>query len=248
MPIGLTEVVDLLDRSVSTRGAILIGGQALNVHAVAFGLAAISTAVSEDIDFFGDASLAREAGRAWGGRTEIATIDDHTANSAYVLIELNGETYQIDFMSQVLGVRAEEMERWAANVEVGNKTIRVMHPLHVVQSQTENVYGQLDRRAFGQRSARRVALAVDVAERQARQYLDGNEIRASLKMAERTARIAIGRPGLRAWHDDSIDLLVAIPQHAKWPDKFIKTRLPQLRKRVDKARAIYARQRERIHR
>ena len=70
-PLGLDDVADLLARSPSTRETILVGGQALNVLAVHYGLDVVSTAVSEDIDFFGDARQARAAGQAWNGATRI---------------------------------------------------------------------------------------------------------------------------------------------------------------------------------
>ncbi|MFI4920333.1 MAG: hypothetical protein ACHQAZ_01685 [Gammaproteobacteria bacterium] len=246
MPLGLPDVADLLERSSSTRKAILIGGQALNVFAVHYHLDAISTAVSEDIDFFGDAKLAREAGKAWHGKTRVANIDDQTASSALVLVELHGETHQIDFMSQVLGVNAEELQRWAAEVEVDEKRFYVMHPIHVLQSQTENIYGQLDRRAKGIRGARRVGLAINVAERQAQDYLDKGDVRAALRMAERTAELAQAEPGLRAWHMDRTEIMTAIPLHKNWPIDFLEKRLPQLQEHVSNQRAIYPERQNRI--
>jgi len=241
-PLGLTEVADLLDQSPHTREAILVGGQALNVLAVYYGLDAIATAVSNDIDFFGDAALAREAGKAWGGQTRKAGMDDHTPNSALVLVDIHEQTHQIDFMSQILGVQAGELQAWAATIEVNGKKFRVMHPLHVLQSQVENVYGVLDRRRMGPRAISRTGLAARVAERTIRKYLDGGDIRAALKAAERVAEITATRAGLRAWHDDALDLLTAIPSHAKWPVDFLEKRLPQIRDKLSKQRENYARQ------
>ena len=236
-PLGLSEVADLLDQSPSTRKATLVGGQALNVLAVHYGLDAIATAVSEDIDFFGDAALAREASKAWGGHTRKAGMEDHTPNSALVLVEIHGQTHQIDFMSQILGVQANELEAWAATIEVDEKKFRVMHPLHVLQSQLENVYGMLDRRRMGPRAVSRTRLAVRVAERSIRGYLNGGDIRAALKAAERVSEIAATRAGLRAWHVDGLDLLTAIPSHSKWPTEFLEKRLPQIRDLLSKQRA-----------
>lgn len=245
-PLGLPEVADLLDQSPSTRKAILAGGQALNVLAVHYKLDAIATAVSEDIDFFGDAALARKAGKAWGGRTRRAGVDDHTPNSALVLIEIHGQTHQIDFMSQILGVHGKELEDWAATVEVDGKAFRVMHPLHVLQSQLENMYGVLDRRRMGPRAISRTSLAIRVVERALRDYLDRDDFRAALKAAERVAKVAVTKAGLRAWHDDRLDLLTAIPSHNGWPEEFLEKRLPQIRDIVSKQREQYARQQTRV--
>ena len=235
-PLGLPEVADLLDQSPHTREAILVGGQALNVLAVHYGLDAIATAVSYDIDFFGNAALAHEAGKAWGGRTRKAGMDDHTPNSALVLIEIHGQTHQIDVMSQIVGVQVDEMQAWAAIIEVAGKKFRVIHPLHVLQSQLENIYGVLDRRRMGPRTVSRTRLAVRVTERSIREYLDGSDIRAGLKAAERVAEIAATRAGLRAWHVDELDILTAIPSHGKWPTEFLEKRLPQIRNLLSKQR------------
>ena len=244
-PLGLPEVADLLDQSPHTRKAILVGGQALNVLAVHYGLDAIATAVSNDIDFFGNATLAREAGKAWGGRTRKPDMDNHTPNSALVLVEIHGQTHQIDFMSQILGVQANELENWAASVEVGGKAFHVMHPLHVLQSQLQNVYGVLDRRSMGPRALSRTALAIKVAERSTREYLDDGDIRAARKAAERVVEIAATEAGLRAWHADRLDLLTAIPSHNKWPEEFLEKRLPQIRDMLAKQREEYARKQKR---
>lgn len=239
---GLPEVADLLDQSPRTRKAILVGGQALNVLAVHYGLDAIATAVSNDIDFFGNAALAREAGKAWGGRTRKAAMDDHTPNSALILVNIHGQTHQIDFMSQILGVQANELERWAATVEASGKNFLVMHPLHVLQSQLENVYGVLNRRRMGPRAVHRTGLAIRVAERSIGEYLEGGDIRAALKAAERVGEIAATKAGLHAWHADRLDLLAAIPAHRKWPEEFLKKRLPQIRDMLSKQREDYVRQ------
>ena len=245
-PLGLPEVADLLDQSPRTREAILVGGQALNVLAVHYGLDAIATAVSDDIDFFGDAALAREAGMAWGGRTRQAGMDDHTPNSALVLVEIHGQTHQIDFMAQILGVQADELEAWAATVDVDGKKFRVMHPLHVLQSQVENVYGVLDRRRMGPRAISRTGLAVRVAECVMRDYLESGDARAALKAAARVAEIAATKAGLRAWHTDGLDLLTAIPAHSPWPVDFLDKGLPDLGDRLSKKREQYAHQQKRV--
>lgn len=241
--LGLPEIADLLEQSPGTRDAILVGGQALNVLAVHYGLDAIATAVSYDIDFFGDAATARKAAKAWHGKAKVAGMDDNTANTALVLIEIHGQTHQIDFMSQILGVQAKELKSWAVTVEVDGKEFRVMHPLHVLQSQIENVYGMLDRRSMGPRAAARVMLAMQVVEHVIREYLEADDTRAALKAAERVAEIAVTRAGLRSWHEDAIDLSSAIPPHKKWPPKFIAERLPRLRGRISEKQAVYSRRR-----
>jgi hypothetical protein len=243
--LGLDDVADLLAKSPSTRDAILVGGQALNVLAVHYGLDVVSTAVSEDIDFFGDALQARAAGKAWNGTTKVAGMDDHTPNSACVLLEMSGATYQIDFMADILGVKVKELKDWASTIEANGKSFLVMHPLHVLQSQLENVYGILDRRSMGARAVRRMRLANSVAASALVDYLDHGDKKTASKGAERIAKIAVTQAGLRAWYEDHVDILAAIPDSSLWSREFLTKRLPQIRKFVETKRVTFSLQQSR---
>lgn len=235
-PLGIKEVEALLEKSPDTKDAILVGGQALNVLAVHYGLASVATALSDDIDFFGDAHKAIAAGKAWDGKTKTATLDDHTPNSAFVLINIGGTPHQIDFMAQIQGVQIKELHDWAAIIEADGASFRVMHPVHVLQSQIENVYGVLNRRSWGQRMVQRVVLSVQVADSAIRERLEKGAVRDALKIAERIAEIAVTPSGLRAWREDEVDVLSAIPEHPRWPSTFTTRRLPQIRKYVTQKR------------
>ena len=241
-PLGLEDVAALLAKSRETRNAILVGGQALNVLAVYYHCEAAASAVSEDIDFFGDRNVAMAAGKAWGGKTRLATLDDATSNSAAVTININGVSYQIDFMFSLMGIDMDEMQKRARTVEVQSSAFRVMHPLHVLQSQIENVYGQLSRRAQGARTVSRSKLAVRVARAAVLESLEAEDLKEALWAAEKVAEIACSPAGLKALWKDRIELLDAIPMHANWPGNFIDFRLPQLQIQVREARRKYRRQ------
>lgn len=235
-PLGIKQVEALLAKSPETKDAILVGGQALNVLAVHYGLASVATALSDDIDFFGDAHKAVAAGKAWDGKTKTATLDDHTPNSAFVVINIGGTPHQIDFMAQIQGVQVQELHDWAAVIEADGASFRVMHPLHVLQSQIENVYGVLNRRSWGPRMVQRVNLSIQVTESAIRERLEQDAIRDALKMVERIAEIAAGSPALRGWREDNVDVLLAIPEHPRWPAAFSSRRLPQIHKHIAQKR------------
>ena len=122
------------------------------------------------------------------------------------------------------------------------RIFRVMHPLHVLQSQVENVYGQLNRRARGARTVSRSKLAVRVARAAILESLEAGDLKEALWAAEKVAEIALTEAGLKALWKDRIELLDAIPAHANWPENFIALRLPQLQTRVREARRKYRRQ------
>ena len=158
---------------------ILVGGQAINAWAEALGIASeheeglYGAAVSDDIDFLGLAPAAIGLSDAIGGRVQIATIDSHTPNAAVVSFDFAGETNTIDVLHSLQGFSdadLAEVRKWAATPElpaaIDNK-LRVMHPLHCLQAQLENIYGSLNRRERGDgpRSANRLRLLCEIARR-----------------------------------------------------------------------------------
>ena len=239
-PLSLAEVVDLLAASPRTKDAILVGGQALNAWAVHYRLKKVTTAVSADIDFIGNKADAIAAGLAWHGRTRVAGLDDHTPNAATVVVQIQGESHTIDFLTSVLGIESEKLDKWAVKIDIGEHSFRVMHPLHVLVSALENTYGESLRRrdgAGGEYYRDRAAIASKVAAAMVMELLDSGKTRAALNAAEFIATVASCTAAVAAWHRDKLNLLACIPKHAAWPGEFIKTRLPQIREQVKKRRA-----------
>ncbi len=235
-PLSVSDVGELLERSPRSRDAILVGGQALNVWAVHYGLASQATAVSDDVDFFGTRAQAIAAGLDWGGDVKMPSLDDHTPNAAVVLVEIRESKRGIDFLDSILGVESDELRRWAGRVRGHNYGFRVMHPLHVLQSQMENVYGALKRRdeRDGKYYVGRVKLSVQVVASAVEEMLEAKRTRDALNAAERVARIARSRPGLEAGRRDGVEALAGIPVHSDWPSKFREQRLPQIRADVER--------------
>lgn len=242
-PLSVRDVGQLLQRSPRARDVVLVGGQSLNIWAVWFGLAAAATAVSRDIDFFGSRADAIAAGLDWHADVNTASLDDHTPNAATVIVTIEDEQHGIDFLSSIAGVESAELRRWAGKVRTGAYEFRVMHPLHVLQSQIENVYGALRRREErdGDYYIGRVALAIDVVAATIAEMLEADRTREALKAAERVATVAAGDPSLTAWARDKIDVLAAIPGHRALPRRFVETRLPQIERDVGVRRDRHAR-------
>ena len=242
-PLSVRDVGELLQRSPRARDVVLVGGQALNIWAVRFGLAAEATAVSRDVDFFGTRADAVAAGLDWHADVHAASLDDHTPNSATVIVSIDDERHGIDFLSSIAGVEPEELRRWSAKVRGTAYEFRVMHPLHVLQSQIENVYGVLRRREEqgGDYYIGRVALAIEIAAAAIAELLEARRTREALKAAERIATIAAGRPALVAWARDKVDVLTAIPRSLGWPKRFAETRRPQIERDVRERRNRRAR-------
>ena len=209
----------------------MVGGQALNIWAVRYGLSAEWAAVSDDIDFFGNRAAAIAAGLEWGGDVKTPKLDDHTVNSAVVLVNIDEAEHGIDFLNSILGVDSEELKRWASAAGGPGYSFRVMHPLHVLQSQLENTYGSLNRRdsELGEYQVERVKLAIAVVAAAVSQLLEAGRTRAAFNMVKRIALVATRPAALAAFARDQIDVLTAIPDHKAWPGDFLEKRLPQIR-------------------
>ena len=160
---------------------MLVGGQALNYWAETLGIAdARSTgiygpATSEDIDIMGSVKAVRAFAQAVGGKSHIAGLDDsHSPNSGVVTFDFQGETHSIDFLAQMAGFKTLELPgvlKCALTVplcKTSTTPLSVMHPMHCLQAQLENIYGEmLNRRdsLYGKRYVSRVRLAIEACRR-----------------------------------------------------------------------------------
>lgn len=224
------DVGELLSRSGRTADAVLVGGQALNVWALHYGVLGEGMALSDDIDFVGDRAQALAAGLDWQGEVRLAGFDDHTPNAATVVVDIDGERHTIDFLQDIKGVEGGALRAWAIEVRGRSVHFRVLHPLHVLASQLANAYGELDRRRdpkFGTYARDRVKIAIEIARHAIREILKGSETRQALKAAEFVFDLSRREDAVRAYAEDGLDVLKAIPSRGPWPEAFRETRLPQ---------------------
>lgn len=161
---------------------VLIGGQALAFWMGYYGIASpgnIAPAVSRDVDFFtADAAntepLERFAG-ALGGRVELS--DRHALSaligSATAPADEEGRVYNVDLVHRVVGIDRDSIEANAVDVQLteGGATLRIMHPLDVLQSRNANLHTLAEKRdAMGQWQFR---LSIEVARAYLIEQLDG---------------------------------------------------------------------------
>jgi len=149
--IRLASVLGLEDK------AFIVGGQALNLWAERYAashpdLAAYGPFTSKDLDYFGHRAAADKLAHALGGEVRHPGLDDNTPNSALVTATIDGKELAIDFVADVIGVKARSLERKAVELIVPVRSggidelaVPVMHPLHCLQSRIANV-ARLDRR------------------------------------------------------------------------------------------------------
>lgn len=255
--LSIRDVRAVVEKVPDLSGIVLVGGQALNFWAEALDIAndksqgPYGPAVSGDIDFLGSATAALAFGEAAGGRVKIAGMDDaHSPNTALVILDIEGEQHVIDFLGGMKGFSHQELERVKRSaMPVGlvpgrHQPILVMHPVHCLESQMENIYGhQLNRRAEpgGDRYVGRVKLAVEACKRITVRHLEQGDTRAALKVAEKVHALSLLPSALRARLEDGVCIEDGISESAAMPKEFLEQRLPQLRQILKRKFSKYRR-------
>lgn len=241
--LSIDDVARLISSIPELNGLVLVGGQALNYWAQKLDIVtpestgSFGPALSRDIDFLGTAIEAQTFAKAIKGKILIAGFEDHSPNTALVTFDLDGEEHQIDFLRHLKGFTPSELvEVWdkAAVIElVKNKPeLRIMHPMHCLQSQLENVYGTLNRRdePNGERYAGRVRLAVETCRCIALKNLTDGNINGALEVVELVHGLSRKEPAMRARHTDSIHVESGAIYEPPMPSNFLEKRLPQLQR------------------
>jgi len=201
--------------------AFLVGGQAFNLWAERYAsmdphLLEFGPFTSKDVDYFGHAAAARKLSEALKGVVKYPSADEFTPNAAIVQAEVDGVWVEIDFITDVLGVRVDPLKRWAVELLVpmntadgpGTLTIPVMHPLHCLQSRIANVVrlGRRDDTALRQLNAAPIVLDHYIDE----QLRNGDfrEVQDTLAgLADHLARHPEGRQAHKVCRTDPLDII-----------------------------------------
>lgn len=131
------QVEALLARLEPAKASIvLIGGQALNLWAERYQLipelAAAAPFTSKDIDFGGEASAVEHCAQLVGGEYQIFSTKDRSICAGIVTTP---DGVKIDLVRMPCGVSIDDVARDAVSLPA----VRVMHPIHVLQSRAANV-------------------------------------------------------------------------------------------------------------
>ena len=157
----------------------LVGGQATNFWAERYynadpGLAAYSPYSSKDVDFFGSFDAARKLATVLGGTVRQPPADDHSPQTAVVKAVVQGVNVEIDFLWNIKGPPKDDLPNKTVQVEYpvtvngvpGIVPLRIMHPLHCLQSRASNIIalGRKDDVAKRQLNAAVLTLRAHISE------------------------------------------------------------------------------------
>lgn len=156
-PLPRRAVLDIAKILEGDNRAFVVGGQALNLWAEYYAPGAAELLefrpyTSKDIDYFGQKEVARKLAEGLGGTVKVPDANDTTFQTALVEATVDGIEIGIDFLSHVKGVQ-RGLEEGVSDLIIPymhgavetELAIRLMHPLHCLQSRVANVL-ELDRK------------------------------------------------------------------------------------------------------
>ncbi|MBI1966055.1 MAG: hypothetical protein HYS46_07390 [Betaproteobacteria bacterium] len=219
---------------VQTRSdnAVLIGGQAVAFWIQYFDIQPRLPALTGDIDYLATIAEAKRVSARLKipHKLKTASLDDHTPNSAVLSVEIRGypEPVLIDFLASIIGVESEAIKISAVVIEFEGVPIRVLHPLHLLQTKIWNLYRLENKRTpEGIEQAR---LAIEIAAA----FMEQANMprRALLNAIEAAGKFAATVPARYAAEYFKLDCLKAIPRSVfrkgVLPAEFLNKRWPQI--------------------
>ena len=219
---------------------VLVGGQALAFWADHLSVARpheLEAAITADADFIGDSALAKKLGEALNWKWWIPQLDDATPQTGKVTHKLSdGSIKQVDLLSGVVGLTTLDVKRRAIEMEVPEiGTLRVMHPIDVLDSRIHNLVLLPEKRNATGIAQGQLAIAM-VRAFMAREIETRGE-RSTLKLLERVAAIAAEPGAVRVFLLYGIDPLAAVPLEEFRTTPALHTRRwPQITAEVDAQR------------
>jgi len=212
--------------------AVLIGGQAVAFWAEYYGIRSNLPVLTGDIDYLATISEAKRiSARLRIPHTlKVASLDDHTPNSAVILVEMEGypEPVLIDYLASIVGLKSEDIDRSAVVVQFEGEPLRVLHPLHLLQAKVWNLYHLQEKRNPEGIEQARLATEIAAAFIE-RAHMSQREL---LNAIETIGRFAATAPARFVSERFGLKCLQAIPKsvfkEGVLPGEFHNKRWPQI--------------------
>lgn len=238
-------IAEVLSRLAPAK-PVLVGGQALNYWTTVFDgaddLESFGPFASKDIDFQGDRGQVTRSATLLGGVARFPDLDDMApVNSGIVTwTDASGSELTIDFLPAVYGLNTEDVEQLAIPVDFRGAQIRVMHPVHCLESRVHNVAGipgkYANRHGLHQLHAA-IICAREYIGRRAR-----DDRRPALRATKRVFRFAVHhRHAQDVYRDHCIEVFDAVHPWTALGELFRDRGYPQMKAVVDRRRASVAR-------
>jgi hypothetical protein len=201
-------------RAVSRTGAILIGGQAVNLWSERYQREAepwqsLRPFTSVDVDLLGNQADARACAEGTGGDLELPDDPSHTPNTAK--IHCPEPAIDIDVLHTVNGLNTAEAAQTAVSLKHSDLPLRVLHPVLCLESKTVSLI-TLDQSVEGRQDEKHLRLSIaNCAEFLGELTRQGRDPETLLRWAERLRAHASSQAGLDVQRRYHLDFQQAIP-------------------------------------
>lgn len=235
---------DVLRRLLAATGPdlVLVGGQALAYWMERYEVAPPSghPAISHDLDVLarsaGDANEVIRLAKVLGGTPVFPSSRDLTALVGQAVRKLDNDTYlNVDVIHKIYGTDASVVRDAAITVQDGDLLFRVMHPLDVLKSRLDNLYGLVDKQT--RLGEAQLMAAIEVARHFQQEVAVPTTRRSStLRFAKAIERMALSDAGRKVAMRHGIHVADAIEPTLIAETRFHDTKWPQLRELLSAAR------------
>ncbi len=235
----------LLQRILKLAGTdmILVGGQALAFWAAYYRTTAPTIAVTKDVDLLGTRADVSRLAHGLDAQSSFTHKRNLTLLVGQVVKELpDGDYINIDVLYRLYGnITTQQVAARAVLAENAAGQFRVMHPIDVLQTRLENVYGLVDKQ--NEHGLAQLHLAIemaqkfiaDIASHEAKGIIRARPVALHhLSRIESLALSEAGRKVAKRYGLHVADVIDPTPvQHIKL---FTSLKLPQLLKLMSPAR------------
>lgn len=164
------ELKPLLQALSQTQG-VIIGGQAVNLWAEQFQKESspwieLRPYTSFDLDVLGNRSDVLICGRALDAEVFFPTPTENTVNSGKIVAQFQNTEFEIDFLHSPTGLSSAEAVELARPIFFEEIEIKVLHPLHCLESKTVSLM-TLPQDAGGRQDLKHLRLSIAIL----REYL-----------------------------------------------------------------------------
>jgi hypothetical protein len=137
------EIKPVLEALAQTE-AVVIGGQAVNLWAERYQADSppwteLRPYTSFDLDVLGSRTDVLKCSQALNAEPFFPQPSENTANSGKIVTQLAGSDFEIDFLHSPNGLSPAEVRELARAITFENIPLKVLHPLHCVESKTVNL-------------------------------------------------------------------------------------------------------------
>ena len=203
-------------QALAQTGAIIIGGQAVNLWAEHYQSESppwkeLRPYTSFDLDVLGNRTDVLRCGQALDAEPFFPLPSENTVNSGKLVTKIEDSDFEIDFLHSPTGLSPAEVIELARIITFETVPLKVLHPLHCVESKTVNL-ATLSQDAGDRQDLKHLRLSIaSLRQHLIKLTLDGGSEPLLLRWAHRIRTNANHELGLLAAMKYGIDFQEAIP-------------------------------------